>query len=376
MKIGIITFHYSVNYGAVLQAYALSCYLTSMGHKPSFINYVPKEVGEGEGKSMHRSLKASLMDVYITVMARYSDHKLKGKFDSFLREYLSVGDWEYHSIDELKKSPPEFDVYVCGSDQIWNPHEKTFDPASFLMFGDKNIRRISYAASFGTPVIAEHLQSELRVNLSGLDHISVRESSGVEIVKKASQRDSVRVLDPTLLLDKYPCSALPKYAKGKYVFVYRLQQNHSLTKSLTSVIKQVSTHLGERVINASPHRYRFFLETGRSVYPAPSEWVGLMEHALFVVTNSFHGTVFAIVNQKPFISFPRVNEAGQNGRMQELLSELGLEDRFITPDNAGESTLDSLVDQKIDWESVQLKLGLLRKESHSFLAEALGESSI
>lgn len=369
MKIGIITFHYPINYGAVLQAYALSCYVKSLGHEAIIINYVPVDSGDPNKKRAHKNLKDFLQEQYIKVMARYSSLRFLGTFKPFLLEYLPIGERLYRDLDALKAFPPACDAYVCGSDQIWNPHGKGFDPAYFLTFTEDNALRISYAASFGTPTIAEHLHNDLGTNLSRLDHISVREKSGVDIVKNVSEKECVRVLDPTLLLEKYTCSVVPKYAKGKYIFVYRLQQSHSLTTSLTSVIKHISGRFGERVINVSPHPYRFFLETGKTVYPTPGEWVGLIEQASFVITNSFHGTAFAILNKKPFISFPRVAEAGQNGRMQELLADMGLENRYITPENSDH--LNSLLEEKINWNDVDFRLNRLRGKSYAFLGKAL-----
>lgn len=371
MKVGIITFHYPVNYGAVLQAYALSFYVKSLGHEVVFINYIPRDLDDPGAKRLRGNLKNFLQEQYIQLVARYTGHKLVGKFESFQSEYLPVGERVYRSLDELKKDPPVCDAYLCGSDQIWNPHGQAFDPAYFLKFGAPGIRRISYAASFGTPVIPVYLLESLTDNLRGLDHVSVREKSGVDIVGRVSEGACTYVVDPTLLLDTYPCSIAPRHTKEGYVFVYRLQQSHALTKSLTGVVKRVSARLSKQVVSVSPHRYRFFLETGKTVYPHPGEWVGLIEHASFVVTNSFHGTVFAIINRKPFISFPRVDEAGQNGRMQELLADLGLEKRFIIPKNLSREQINSLVEDEIDWGDVELRLSRLRQESCSFLTQAL-----
>lgn len=368
MKIGILTFHYSDNYGAVLQTYALSRYLERMGHQPVVVNYVPVENESGNKK--YGSLRLVMMGLYIRQMSRYSSFRLGCKFSDFRQKNLPVTSEHYETLEDLQRRHPKCDAYICGSDQIWNPHGKAFNPAYFLKFGPKGVRRISYAASFGTPEIDERLHEELRNCLNELDSISVRESSGTAIIRDVAQKNSVRVLDPTLLLDSHHFTPRNnKFGEG-FLLVYRLQQAHGLTKSLTKIVRSVSAQLKMKVINVSPHRYRFFLETGKTVYPSPEEWVGLFESAGFVATNSFHGTVFAILNKKPFLSFPRVNKAGQNGRMQELLAELGLLNRYVTPETE-DSDLRVKLTSEIEWNAVYVRLATLRDSSRLFLQHAL-----
>lgn len=368
MKIGVITFHYSDNYGAVLQTYALCRYLETLGHQPLVIDYVSVENKSKSRKS--ESWRDLAMELYIRQISRYSSFRLSGKFQYFRKKYLPISAEHYGSSEQLQKKYPNCDAYICGSDQIWNPHGIAFNPVYFLKFGPKSAKRISYAASFGTPVIEERLHKKLRDCLSELDSISVREQSGTKIIRDVAQKKSECVLDPTLLLDDYHFVLNDnKFGEG-YLLVYRLQQAHGLTKALTRIIRTVSKKMRMKVINVSPHRYRFFLETGKTVYPTPPEWLSLFANSGFVITNSFHGTVFAILNRKPFFSFPRVNDAGQNARIEELLCDIGLQDRYVTPQTE-DSYLKERLTCQINWDDIYFKLSALRDKSRLFLQHAL-----
>ena len=201
MRIGIITYHWAFNYGAVLQAYALQTYLEKLGHKVEFINYIPK------------NQKVSILRKFIGRNIESTKLKLKTLrreliFKPFVKK-LHIGEIKYQSYQELLKTPPNYDVYITGSDQVWNNklvcsinEDNAISYPYYLDFGDESIIRVAYAPSFGSSEISSDLKINIKKCLSRFNSISVREKSGVEIVKSLGYSDAKLMPDPTFLLSK------------------------------------------------------------------------------------------------------------------------------------------------------------------------------
>ena len=338
MKIGIMTYHFCSNYGAVLQAYALKRFLEARGHHVEMVDYRPPN----DSGALGHNLRLLLQEGYIRLMNRYSSFRLNGKFADFRRTNLSLSSMRYNSLEELKRACPEYDAYICGSDQIWNPHGQQFHEPYFLTFVPEGRRKFSYAASFGTPVLEERFRAPLQKYLQGFSGISVRENSGVDLIRDFAGKHSIQVIDPTLLHDDYSELYKNKHYPANYLLVYRLQQSAPLTRNLTRLIRHVALELNLPVYSISPQRFRFFLETGKTVYPTPAEWCGWIANASFVITNSFHGSGFSILNRRPFLSFPRVARDGQNDRITDLLHDFSLDDRYILPEEIDSFRIDTL----------------------------------
>ncbi|MCK5615431.1 polysaccharide pyruvyl transferase family protein, partial [Candidatus Pacearchaeota archaeon] len=227
MRIGIITFHRAINYGAVLQMYALYTYLKQQGHDPFVIDFKQTYPDGYLGRRIISLIKHPF-DIFSAVKSRVlvkkGDSYLSQGFESFLKRFITFSGTS-QTLEELQNNPPEADIYICGSDQIWNPDEIGFNPAYFLDFGPSDLNRISYGPSFGRNEIPNTYIDDLKINLEKLDAISVREASGVEIVEQLTGREATQVLDPTLLLDDYSevldDSVVPP---GNYIIAYRLHQ--------------------------------------------------------------------------------------------------------------------------------------------------------
>ena len=376
MNIGILTFHAVPNYGAVLQALALQRYLDECGHHVEFIDYRPAYLTTGGWFHWPKSswhLKANVVIAYQKVMAtkglfQADMRRQNERFDQFTEDYLKLSDRCYKTIGELRANPPIYDVYICGSDQIWNPSKQHgLDPACFLNFGLNVVKKVSYAASFGCSEIPERLHHEVALYSVALDSISVREASGCAMLKQFSGFDSKLVPDPTFLIDWSSFletqDTLP-LSEGK-LFSYVLRSG----EGLYDFQRKLSDGLGLDVVQPlNPHqRWKSY---GEIIPMSPVEWLGSIQQSSAVVTNSFHGTVFAILFNRPFLSVKLGgSKAGLNARMQHLLISLGLESRQISLAEGDSAT--ARMNQPIDWNRVNGRIAEMKATGVDFLSAAM-----
>lgn len=371
MNVGILTFHFSDNYGAALQAYALRRWLTEQGHHASFIDYRPAHIEHGGRLSVPTSpakLKANLKIIYLAVSSFINQHfgnrTQKEKFVRFREHFLDIKNGSTDNNASLA-SAQSYDLIVAGSDQIWSPSQHFgFDPNYFLAFANSfRARKISYAASFGKDRVSTSEAEQLPQLLHNLDAISVREASGVSIVERAIGQRPANVPDPTLLHSNY--SDLTDRASSEhdapYIFCYALRSPDNIRQTANRVSKQLRSPI------LSPHNpHRRWVEIGKTVYPDPGEWVSLVKNARFVVTNSFHGTVFSLLFRKPFIVAGLTGErASANARAINLLRAVNLENRFAA--SFSEQNVNALMANEIDWADVDKRLAEMRYVGDEFL---------
>jgi len=377
MNVGILTFHFSDNYGAALQAYALRRWLKEQGHHASFIDYRPAHIEHGGRLSAPTSparLKANLKIVYLAASSFINQHfghqGQKEKFVRFREDFLDIASGAAPTDNDASLAAAQaFDLIVAGSDQIWSPSQHFgFDPNYFLDFAQSfQARKISYAASFGRDRVSSAEAAQLPRLLRHFDAISVREASGVTLVERATGRRPANVPDPTLLHSNYSelTERTPSEPEDPYIFCYGLRSPDNIRQTADLLSKR----LGCRIL--SPHNpHRRWLEIGGTVYPDPGEWVSLVKNARFVVTNSFHGTVFALLFRKPFIVAGLTGDkATANARAINLLRTVGLESRF-TPGFSAHKVQD-LMTNEIDWAAVDQRLSELRQAGDVFLSTQL-----
>ncbi|EWS66202.1 Polysaccharide pyruvyl transferase [Hydrogenophaga sp. T4] len=377
LRIGILTFHFSDNYGAALQAYALRRWFVEHGHEPRFIDYKPAHIERGGQLTLPTSpakLKANLKTIYLTASSfanrHFGNRGQREKFTLFREHFLGIKNGStlsdtYETLDAARS----FDLIVAGSDQIWSPSQHFgFDPNYFLAFaGNYRARKISYAASFGRDQVSSSEEAQLPNLLQNFDAISVREASGIPLVERAIGCRPANVPDPTLLHNNY--SELTDRASYKhedpYIFCYGLRSPDNIRQTADLVSKQLKCPI------LSPHNpHRRWIEIGNTVYPDPSEWVSLMKNARFVVTNSFHGTVFALLFKKPFIVAGLTGErVSANARAINLLRAVHLESRFTS--TFSEQHVKTLMANEIDWAEVDKRLADLRQTGNEFLTMQL-----
>jgi len=371
MKIGILTFHFADNYGAVLQTYALQSYLQQMGHEVHVIDYRPDYMTHGGRLRLPMSKRDLKIDAQImfvrwaNLRGRWGGSRLTQSFADFRRARFQLSQKQASSLGDLRALDFDYDAYICGSDQIWNPPLRTgVDPAYYAAFAKAGCRRIAYAASFGRSDIEPEYHSEIGRLLGGMDSISIREESGVVLTERLSQKKAFWAPDPTLLLDEYEGLCVSP-GREPYVFTYVLRGDDLVG----GIQKQVAMQLGlpSYVPYVPQQRWRI---SAQQVCLSPAEWLGNIREANFVVTNSFHGTIFCILFRKPFIA---VSLKGQkqslSDRLISLLKRLQLQERFVTEHR--EDQIRELMQREIDWGKPIKLLQTWRTETRSFLQQAL-----
>lgn len=354
MRIGILTFHWAANYGAVLQAFALQDYLRSEGHQVEIIDYRPARVVRGQILEW-------------VVRGRQDLWRRELAIRRFRREALVVTAQEYRRSQDLWEEPDDFDVYICGSDQVWNEWfvrnaERTPTLTYYLDFVGRESRRVAYAASFGTerlsPLVSDLVQNELRAFSS----IGVRETTGRVIVERLGM-SAVVVVDPTLLLGRSVYDDLISATSGQGiggVFPYVLHEGQD---EAAAVLQCLGNLLGQDL--AGQRRPRGA--------PSVSEWLARIRDAELVVTNSYHCVLFSIIFHTPFIAL-RVETGNMNDRLQTLLGALGLSDRIAC--DAECDTLRRMTEARIHWASVDSAVEQIRSGSVDFLRSALSSHPI
>lgn len=344
MRIGIITFHWATNYGAVIQAYALSEYLKSLGHSVEIIDYYPPR------------LKKNFINVFKTrklsaIPKRIREISKEKNIMPFRQKYLTMTKY-FKSNKEMMNSEFEFDCYICGSDQIWNESflssgERKRTYSYFLNFAEDDKIIASYAASFGVTKYRDDLKSDIQRHLKRFDFISVRENTGLNILKDIGIDNACVVPDPTMLLQKknYEELVCDNMHKGDYAFVYMI---HNKDKDAEDLIKYTEEK-GDDIVVCD----------GIGI----NEWLSEIYYAKHVITNSFHGVVFSVIFEKPFTAV-LIKDSGMNDRIITLLDYLGLSDR-IYKGNA------EIIEQSIDWDKVSEKLSRYREIGFDYINKIL-----
>lgn len=330
MKVGIITFHASHNYGSMLQAYALQQTVMKLGHECEIINfrterqkkaYMPYYIIEG-----YRS-KAKAM-VYPTMA--FNDWRKYRRFEGFLKKRLVLSKKEYSTYEELSDSDLGYDAYISGSDQIWNTYCFDFDQAYFLGFVNEG-RRIAYAPSMGPDPelqVTEEFDRIIKESIGRYDAISVREERTRRRLEKAGVRESMSIaLDPTLFLDRADWERLVSdkpLIKGDYIFLYTPWYIESVYGEALLLAKEKGLKI---VVSKSDDFRKWSKESCFEFHTTvgPLEFLNLIRHAKIVIAESFHAVVFSLVFNKPFI----VSNGDADSRVSNLLSLSGLDGKCV-----------------------------------------------
>lgn len=373
MKIGIITFNSAHNHGAVLQAWALQEFLTSDGHEVKIINYrLPATDNLYRLYVPRKTFKRAKLNKVVHALQYLKKYKTEPnkvkryhKFEHFINHTLNTTK-EYTGLDDLNKANLDFDVMIAGSDQIWNGSlTKGINPAYFLSFGNESIKRISYAASIGKDAIPEVEHTLFLRYLRLFDYISVREEKAKSSIEKLTDKEVSVVLDPTLLLDREKYDNLKKDPKTKeqYIYVHNVHIT-KVDKRLNAMAEELSKRLGLPIVH-NRSDYDFTNELTKFTSGGPKEFLGYIANAAYVVTNSFHATVFSIIYQKNFITIPHFQNPE---RMRHLLDTLGIGNHLIEFSRDLPEDLNKLT---IDYSNVEKARIDQRKSSIEFLRTSL-----
>ena len=368
--VGIITIHKINNYGSVLQAYALQKVCEDMGCKAEIIDYnFPNQAHTNNQYAAHTDTQPSeprwIKMLYALGLCR--QHK---GIRAFVQKYHHLSERQYDSPEELMHNPPHYDIYITGSDQLWNPRYCNGDPAFMLHFASDDALKISYAASVGTNTIPEDLRSQYKNLLSRYAHISVRENSGVGVVKDIAGKDATVVLDPTHLLskDQWNEIAAPKRQfKRKYILCYFLNYTFNAFPYVDELAQYMQRQTGYELVRvARPPHHLGALHTHYRIGASPEEFLALVRDAEMVLTTSFHGTAFAVNYGKPVFTVVKDKEASDS-RQISLMHNVGLDAQVL-------SVKDAMPDASrfsYDIREEQNRLENLRKTSIEYLRNAI-----
>lgn len=372
MRIGVLTLPLHTNYGGILQAYALQRVLQDMGHDVVLLDSYPQcPTLKPFPLQQMFYLKRLLMKVVAPhkaiplfyekeAMARYWK---KEHIRQFYRQHVSHVPFGVGAT----LNPNDFDALIVGSDQVWRPmySPNIFD--AYLSFAQdwSHVKRIAYAASFGTAEweYSEEQTSECHRLVQMFDAVSVREESGVTLCKEHLGVDASWVLDPTLLVD--PRHYKEHIAKADADYPSSMCFGYILDASEEKevIFNHIATTQGLQMSS-----FQNVDDSDNGAAPSVESWLKAFHDAEFVFTDSFHGCVFSIIFNKPFVVYGNVNRG--MARFHSLLSMFGLEDRLVTtPDEAA-----NVACQPIDWDAVNNRLSELRKVSKEFLFTSLNSN--
>lgn len=349
LNVGITTFHWATNYGAILQAFALQTWLKSLSARSEIISYCPNV--------LRFKTKARLW-----CKRDWGTLSKERKLRRFRKRYLTTTRRRYGSNRSLFRLANRYDAVICGSDQVWNPSftmkaEGGITLSYYLNFAGES-KRVAYAPSFGCEELTAEMQAAIKPELARFAALSVRENSGKEILKRLGFESEV-VLDPTLLLTAadYERELTLDLKKRASVFAYILQKNQRGAQRVAEFVQKLCQN----------STVKPFYSQNESL----EDWLSYLRNAEYVVTNSFHGTVFALLFHKNFIALPvEGTGASMNDRIQTLLKTLNLESRVLADFDVDK--IEGILESKIDWSDVESRLTAAREKSKAYLAGALG----
>ena len=356
MKIGILTFHWATNYGAVLQCYALQSYLESLGHEVKIIDYKPRQ-NDDSLYGFFRFRKFLYIHNYI------ENRKKEKALTSFRKEKLNQTCRVYSYLELSNKVLSEFDVVISGSDQVLNP--------SFLMHGERRGfvsptyflgfpfegKKIGYALSFGCVYYPQYALSIASKYIKEFDYISVREKTGIDIVSSMGREDGVIVPDPTLLKSSD--------------FYHKLADEFSITCDQSYIYNFFIRHISERktIINPLFSNNTTLWNNDDGEYSMQS-WLFKIKHAKFVVTDSFHCMVMCLKLHIPFaVVTESKGNVGMNDRFYTLLGKMSLYSIIIHKDDI--NLLSDFSNLIFDWDKVDRVLSDYLYVGEKFLLKAL-----
>lgn len=361
MRVGILTFPNSPSYGASLQMAALYAVVESLGHRAEILNYCPltaihKRSFSAPPSGLLGSLKKAAIAKWIP-----SSSPAFARFEAALSKYPAE---ETHSTEALREAAERYGRILVGSDQVWNPDITGGDENYYLAFTDDRAKKAAYAPSFGVDAIADGQRERISRLLGEFPHLSAREARGAEIIRELTGREAPVVLDPTLLLrgETWERVAIPPTWKpGSYALYYAVKPSESLrafagTYAARRRLKLVA--IGGRL------RERF-LPGKHPVFGAgPAEFLGLLQGAACVVTNSFHGAALSVCLHRPLLL---QYSSDTNSRLIHLVAQFGLEGRVVAdPRRIGDR-------EETDFGRVESVLEGKRAESMAYLRSALYE---
>lgn len=376
LKIAFITYSRTKNYGGILQAYGFYQYLVDCGYDVEIIDYIPERCNVGNRELYVKRYTQKSRIWGMCELTRKIWDKLfypieissYEPFWRFMNENVKFTK-PYYSLEELKNDIPKADIYITGSDQVWNSgftEGKKIDTPFFLEFVPDDKRKISYASSFGSDMLVDGETNKIKNLLGRYYALSVREDSGKKILKEMGLDGSV-VLDPTMLCKRTTWDKIvsKRLENEPYIFVYLVKYN----KIVLALAKNIAKTMKLKLVVATMGRMDAIkMHCGAVVCPSINDWLSYIKYSEAIITDSFHATIFSILFHRPFVVNSGVR-ASMSGRISTLLNTLGLKQQecnsFVTDE------ICNIIKNPINFEEVDKQLRVSRDFSNAWLQEAI-----
>ena len=361
--------HRPRNVGSALQAYALQRSIEALGVRCSIIDYLYPNAFHGQATLKSQVLAAAnrpLKRLFGQGHYELSEHR----FDMFLKQYLNLTK-PYPDPDSLLQDPPRYDIYMTGSDQVWRADYIRGDSSFFCAFAPPGKPVVSYGSSFGVAAIPDQYRETYAQYLMRFSRISVREEQAAELVKSLTGKEAAVVLDPTLLLDDTQWQELiPRLPERKpYALCYGDVYSASYMRAFAAHVHRAT---GLEIVWLFGRPWDRFRREERHIFDVgPLEFLAWVKGAALVLTQSFHGTIFAANFGRPFYSVHHTSVT-RNTRQTNILKTLGCEHRGL---EVGDPFPSAEAFARTDWPLLQERLRGLRQESLRYLGAALDGAS-
>ncbi len=363
MKVGILTFHRALNYGAVLQTYALVSKLKQLGHDAEVIDYRPA-FNEDRFRPTPLSKYLKPRELYHLLFSNSYQKFSPDAFRHFSNNYIPTGINIAKDKSELIRIVRDYDAIVSGSDQVWNLSCTAGDNSYFLPFPKKlGQLKVAYAPSIGKNRLTEEEKIHLKPLIEDFDSISCREDCGAQLIEQLCSRTCKTVLDPTLLLSSQEWSAISDFSlvpNEKYLLIYVMSEDMSLLK----IAKKYAKINGLSIVYITQRLLHRLKGTIYLKDVSPEQWIGLFLKADTIATNSFHGTVFGInFGKKLFVK--RIPRSVSNSRLDNIMDIIQSREKMIDDNLCGSENPIDIND------NTRAIIDRLRSESIEYLKQSL-----
>ena len=364
MKVSLITLHRITNFGSMLQTYATQTAIEKCGHTVEVVDYVP------EGMSFFRAVfpkgHQSIVKRLIKFLPLLAVNTVQfGIVDHFMKRHIHVSKRRYRCYQDLLAHTPQADIYVSGSDQVWNTQNNNPPDdlkAYYLQFAPEGTTRVAYAGSFGKTDFSDEEKQTIHGWLDTYDAVSVREDTALDTLKSVGIDGGVHVVDPSLLLtaDEWRAFCDKPAPKDGYVFIYNLNRN----KVVEELALAIARKNGWRVVNFADS-LEFVAGAENRLVNTAKDLLRYVANANFVVTDSFHGTAFSLNFERQFLCVPAPK---YNSRLESILRQTNLLDtRLVTSVEDGLNAAET----PIDHEAVRPSFDAAREAAREWLKKAL-----
>lgn len=360
IRTATITFHEAINYGAILQTYALQQSILKLNIENEIINYSCKDI-----EKVYRLIRLDSLRGFIkSIVSIKSFYYKKKNFNTFIKEHIKMTPKVNKNFLCSETFNKQYDVFITGSDQVWNYEITNFDKTYMLDFVREDKKKKSYAASFGIGEIPSRYKLEYKRYLEKFSSILLREKTGIQIIEKLLNKKVETVLDPVFLLSKEEWNTIIKpnkfdEIKNKYILVYMP------TVEMKTFVEALSKKYKLPIYNITDPILKWKNSFGKIESSlSPNEFVNAIKNAKFVVTASFHATVFSIIYNKEF--YINIDSKGKvrGSRLIDLLNLLGINNREISEQKIEDLNL-------LNWKDINKKLQIEKEKSFQKLKQML-----